>query len=202
MQITKTFRIARPRDQVWAAFQDIPGIAPCLPGAELIGEGEDGAYRGRVAVKLGPFNSSFEGEAKVESDPDAYTGRVTGRGLDKKGGSRSQLAMRYDLAEAGPETDVTIDADIKLTGPIAQFGRTGVIAQAAEVLIDAFARNVEARLASAPEAPAGDTPAGETDAAPAAPASTTPAGSGAQLSLLAVLGAMITNALRRLFGRG
>ena len=37
MQITKTFRIARPRDQVWAAFQDIPGIAPCLPGAELIG---------------------------------------------------------------------------------------------------------------------------------------------------------------------
>lgn len=198
MQITKTFRIARPRDQVWAAFEDVPGIAPCLPGAELIGEGEDGSYRGRVAVKLGPFNSSFEGEAKVESDPAAHSGRVTGRGLDKKGGSRTQLSMRYDLAEAGAETDVTIDADIKLTGPIAQFGRTGVITQAAEVLIDAFAKNVEAKLAGAPEA--GTEPMGDTDAA--APGTGAPPDTGAQLSLLSVLGAMITNAVRRLFGRG
>ena len=49
-------------------------------------------------------------------------------------------------------TRVDITADLLLAGPIAQFGRTGIVTQTADVLIGEFARNLEARI-SAPDAP-------------------------------------------------
>ena len=42
-----------------------------------------------------------------------------------------------------------IDADLQLSGPIAQLGRTGVINETATILIGQFVKNVEARLALA-----------------------------------------------------
>ena len=43
---------------------------------------------------------------------------------------------------------MTIDADVQLSGPIAQFGRTGIINETAAILIGQFAKNIEAMIAS------------------------------------------------------
>lgn len=197
MQITQSFKVARPLPAVWALFQDIPEIARCMPGAELIEDKGDGNYLGRVGIKLGPFNASFEGEAKVKVDAATHMGHVEGKGMDKRGGSRSKLVMDYSLSESGDLTAVDIKADLQLSGPVAQFGRTGVITETANVLIAQFARNIEQKLAPAVTE---TRPAVEAEPAVKAVNEAKPAPAN-QISVAALLGALISSFFRRLFGR-
>ena len=195
MQITQSFKVARPLPAVWALFQDIPEIARCMPGAELIEDKGDGNYLGRVGIKLGPFNASFEGEAKVKADVATHSGHVEGKGMDKRGGSRSKLVMDYSLLESGGLTAVDIKADLQLSGPVAQFGRTGVITETANVLIAQFARNIEQKLAPAETmAP----PAAEAEAVNEAKPAPAPAN---QISVATLISALVSSFFRRLFGR-
>lgn len=146
MQIKQSVLVNRPRDEVWELFQDIPVIARCMPGAELTRDDGNGTYAGTVSIKLGPFKASFEGEVTHVPDPATYSGRAEGRGVDKKGGSRSRMTMTYALAEKGEATELSLDADVQLSGPVAQFGRPGIVSETAKMLIQQFVANVEARL--------------------------------------------------------
>ena len=68
MNIVEQFTVTRPIESVWGLFQDVPELAQCLPGAELTIDNDDGTYEGRVAVKLGPISSSFDGKATIVFD--------------------------------------------------------------------------------------------------------------------------------------
>ncbi len=146
MIIRQAFTIDRPRDHVWSLFQDIPQLAECMPGASLDEVRDDGVYSGQVSIKIGPFKAAFQGEVKHVPDSQSFSGHAYGKGIDKRGGSRSSMAMDYALMEEGGATEVTVDAEIQLSGPIAQFGRTGVVEQTAKLLISQFASNIERRL--------------------------------------------------------
>lgn len=146
MKISQSFTVSQPLAVVWALFQDVPTVARCMPGAELTEDKGNGVYAGRLGIKLGPFAAHFDGEASLAPNEAEHTGRVEGKGLDKRGGSRTKLVMDYRLEEAEDATRVTIDADVQLSGPIAQFGRTGIINETAAVLIGQFVKNVEAQL--------------------------------------------------------
>lgn len=146
MQIKQSVLVNRPREEVWALFQDIPAIARCMPGAELTSDNGDGSYVGVLSIKLGPFKASFEGEVAHQPDPATFSGKAEGRGIDKKGGSRSRMTMSYALAEQGGGTELSVDADVQLSGPVAQFGRPGIVTETARLLIQQFVANVEARL--------------------------------------------------------
>ncbi len=112
-----------------------------------------------MSIKLGPFSAAFEGEAQVTVDAAAHSGHVEGKGTDKRGGSRSKLVLDYRLDDTGAGTKVDVDADVQLVGPIAQFGRTGIVNETANVLIRQFVQNVEAKLnaSPAPAAPSAAT---------------------------------------------
>ena len=69
-----------------------------------------------------------------------------GKAIDKKGGSRTSLSLAYNLKENNGVTLVTLDADIQLSGPIAQFGRVGVIEETAKLIIGEFVSNAEKRM--------------------------------------------------------
>ncbi|HEY6631385.1 MAG TPA: SRPBCC family protein [Rhizobiaceae bacterium] len=154
MQIKQSVLINRPREEVWLLFQDIPTIARCMPGAELTRDDGDGAYAGVVSIKLGPFKAVFEGEVKHVPDPAAFCGKAEGRGVDKKGGSRSRMTMNYALADKDGATDLAIDAEVQLSGAVAQFGRPGMVTETAKLLIQQFVANVEVVLSGA-DAPDG-----------------------------------------------
>tara|TARA_B100001057_G_scaffold417363_1_gene436047 strand:- start:7 stop:606 length:600 start_codon:yes stop_codon:yes gene_type:complete len=144
MKIVKTLIVNRNVDQTWDFFQDVPKVATCFPGANLTEQTDDGTYKGNVSIKLGPFKATFEGEATYEPDQQQKSGKVEGKAIDKRGGSRSRLLLNYNLLEMdGEKSQVDFDADIQLAGPIAQFGRIGVIEEAAELLIAEFVSNVE-----------------------------------------------------------
>ncbi len=149
-QISESFDVAQPADRVWTFFQDVPQVVTCLPGLELTEQPADNVYRGRIKIKLGAVTSAFEGEATIlEADDDTRASRISGKGVDKKGGSRAQAEFGYRVAEIDGGAQVTIDADIKLTGTLAQMGRTGIVTDVVRELTQEFALNLEAKLAAA-----------------------------------------------------
>lgn len=228
MEIKQSFTVARPLDVVWALFQDVPAVATCMPGAELTADKGGGAYAGKVGIRLGPFNAAFEGEAELTTDPATHSGRLEGRGTDKRGGSRSKLVMAYRMSEAAGGTKVDVDADVQLAGPIAQFGRTGIITETANVLIQQFVQNVEAKLASMPGAPTSNAASSAVTVTSSAAASSSASASASvsasasasasappalptprpaapqvnQISATKLLRAVLASWLRRVFGRG
>jgi len=158
VKIEESFVVPAPVDRVWAVFQDVPQLAECLPGAELAGRTESGAYEGKVTAKLGPITASFEGEATVVMDDATHSGTVEGRGVDRRGGSQGRVKMRFTVAEVDEGTRVDVDADVVLSGAAAQFGRTGLIKEMSRRLIDEFVTCLHAKLAAAtPEEAAGVT---------------------------------------------
>lgn len=186
MKISEVIEVQAPPAEVWELFQDVPELAQCLPGAELTEDKGDGTYAGRVSVKLGPMTATFEGEAKVSSDPEARSGSVSGKGVDKSGGSVGQVKVAYQLEDLdGGGTKVDVDSDIILSGAAAQFGRTGLIKEMSSRLIGEFVQCLEAKLAATTPEEASQVQASDVK--------------GFSL-FLASLGSSIAAFFRRLFG--
>ena len=161
MNIRQEFVVARPTNVVWEFFQDVPDVAQCLPGANLTGQGEDGSYEGNLSVKMGPMAAAFEGNCVVVPDHAALTATIEGKGTDKKGGSRGQMKVVYTIVAEGTGSKVMVDADVSLSGPAAQFGRTGLINEMSKRLIGEFVDCLEAKLAASTEEEADSIRAGE-----------------------------------------
>ena len=152
MKISNQFEVKRPVDAVWEMFQDVPSVVHCLPGAELTDDKGEGSYAGKVSVKLGPMSANFEGQATITPDAGAKTGHIDGKGADKAAGSRGRVDVDYSLTAADGGTAVTVNADITLSGAIAQFGRTGLIEEMSKRLIDDFVECLHAKMdAETPE---------------------------------------------------
>ncbi len=186
MNISYEFRVRQPIEAVWAAFQDVPSVAQCLPGAELKEDKGGGVYAGAVKVKLGPMSAEFEGEAKVSPDAVSRRGHIEGKGVDRSGGSRGQMKVDYALIQLPDETRVTVDTEISLSGAIGQFGRSGIVEEMSRRLIDEFVECLEAKLAAETPEEANEIEASEVKG----------------ISLFfAALGSWLGNFFKRLFGR-
>jgi carbon monoxide dehydrogenase subunit G len=172
MEIKQNFVVSQPLSTIWDFFHDVPAVAKCLPGAEYLGTKDDGAISGKVSAKVGPFQASFEGEAKVKYDEDAKKVAFDGKGVDRKGASRGKISMLCTLAPERNATRVDVVADVQLSGSIAQFGRTGLLTEIANQLVAEFVRNAEAELGQR------NAPAGGVQTAPGAATPATSGGSG------------------------
>ncbi|MEU6696340.1 SRPBCC family protein [Pseudonocardia sp. NPDC046786] len=147
MLIENRFTVAAPADRVWAELQDLPGLVPCLPGAELTREVGDDRYEGRVVTRLGPVALRFSGVAElVEADESARRMVLHAAGSEDKGKGTAEMTMTMRLAAgSGGRTEVTVAQDLQVSGAAAQFGR-GMIADVSGVLLRGFADCVEAKI--------------------------------------------------------
>jgi carbon monoxide dehydrogenase subunit G len=176
MRIENGFDVPLPPAEAWRVLLDIERITPCMPGAQLLESLGDNAYKGKVAVKLGPVAVSFVGTARFEAiDEAARKVRVRAGGSDEKGRGGAQATVDFALAEATPgSTHVAIATDLSLNGAVAQYGRgAAMIQDMAQQIVGRFAANlrhqIEAGRSAAPVAPAAMAPkAAEAQAAIAA----------------------------------
>jgi carbon monoxide dehydrogenase subunit G len=168
MKLEQSFTVAAPVEQVWDALVDVERIAPCLPGAEITGQGPDGSYEGNFTVKLGPTTASYRGSLKMDSlDEASHTATMHAKGTDKRGQGGANATIVSTLREDGGETTVDVVTDFTITGRLARFGRGGMIEDISRRMMRDFSQCLQATLTSEP-APA------DTAGAPAAAAPVTP----------------------------
>jgi uncharacterized protein len=152
VELTHSFTVDRPVERTWAVLTDIHRVAPCLPGATLLGpdgENEEAGHRGAVTVKVGPITSRYEGVARfAERDDSAHRAVIRAEGRDVRGQGSASATIHVRLRPHGSGTEVTVDTDLALAGRVAQFGR-GVVADVSGKLVGRFAERLEAEVASA-----------------------------------------------------
>jgi carbon monoxide dehydrogenase subunit G len=182
MRIENTVEVDAPLERVWALVNDIPRVAPCMPGAALTGVVDDQTYEGTVAVKLGPLRMSYKGKVVVEAvDEASHSARLAASGRDTKGAGTAKASVETRLEPAGDtRTRLLVTSDVQLTGKVASFGRGGAINDVATRLFGQFADCLRTTLESEPgPAAAGQAEApvaaGQAEATPAPAASPTPA---------------------------
>jgi carbon monoxide dehydrogenase subunit G len=152
VKIQEVVEVERSPSQVWELFCDIPELSLCMPGARLSDDKGDGVYAGNVEAKLGPMSTNFFGECAIVSDNDTMTGSVKGQGTDRSGGSVGRVQVDYAVEPNGDGSRIVIDADVTLSGPVAQFGRSSILHEMSSRLITEFAECIEAKLvAESPE---------------------------------------------------
>lgn len=151
MKIQEEFVVSAPRPKVWDFFHDVPAVVQCLPGAELDDQVNDHTYRGRLSARLGPISTSFEGKATVLFDDQAWRVTVDGTGVDRRGGSRGQVAIACDITTVSDGAKVNVEADMQLSGTAAQFGRTGLIDEISRRLLRDFVTCLETKISAEPE---------------------------------------------------
>ncbi|MGE0337110.1 MAG: SRPBCC family protein [Gammaproteobacteria bacterium] len=148
MKIADSFEVPQPREAVWALFQDVPGVARCIPGTEITADLGEGRYQGRVQVRLGPIATAFEGDASHLVNALDFAGTITGNGRDRGTGSRAKFTTTYRLSATPAGTRVDVESDVSLAGAVAQFGRTGLMQEVTSRMLAQFVANLETRLAS------------------------------------------------------
>lgn len=177
MHFEGTFRVPGRPEEVIHRFADVERMASCFPGAVLDNQGEDGTWNGGLLVTFGPKKIKFKGKVKVETDLDACTGKVTGRGAADLRAARVSVTCAYkltaDAAATTPTTVCSLVSDAELTGVLADFANSGGQIFAA-ALMEEFARRAQAEFSKV-DAPAVVVPEPVIAAADAAVDAATPA---------------------------
>ena len=158
-RLTQSFVITQPLAQVWARLADLGSVVPCMPGAALDGPlRDDGAFTAHLALRLGPIRTTFAGEGIFSRDDNAKTCRIQGRGRDRSGPSAVQGEVVYRAtAVDGAATRVDAEIGYSLAGPLAQFGRPGLVHSLVAHFGEIFALNLDAAVAGrAPPATGGN----------------------------------------------
>jgi carbon monoxide dehydrogenase subunit G len=147
VQLENSFTVPVPIDEAWRVLMDVERIAPCMPGAALDSvTGDD--FTGRVKVKLGPINLTYQGKASfIERDETAHKAVIDARGKDQRGNGTAAAIVTATLAAEGSVTRVDVLTDLNITGRPAQFGR-GVMTDVGNKLLGQFADRLSAQLAS------------------------------------------------------
>jgi carbon monoxide dehydrogenase subunit G len=150
MLLENDLRLTAPLDKVWDYLQDVPQLAPCLPGAELTQELGDGVYAGGVKISMGPVSLRFTGTVRIlESDVSAHRMVLHASGSEARGRGTAEMNVTTTLSPAGTTTTAMhVVQDLQISGAAAQYGR-GMISDVTSVLLkgftDCIAANIEAQ---------------------------------------------------------
>ena len=154
MELTERFVIPAAVDRVWELFDDVPEVVTCMPGAQVTERVDDQTYNAQLTIAVGPIRPKFDVRATIERDDATREGRIHVDAVDRRGGSRARAQIVYKLAQDGDVTAVELLQHVTLSGPLAQFGRTGVIEDINAQMTRQFAECLAAKFAA--QSPADD----------------------------------------------
>jgi uncharacterized protein len=203
VRIESEFRMGAAPEEAYPLLLDLERVAPCMPGATLGAERDDGSREVRVNVRLGPMKFTYDGTVRiVERDDAARRAVLEGDARESKGQGGAKATIAMTVNENGSGSRVETVADMQLSGRAAQMGR-GVVEDVAKRMIADMAACLEQRLSAPPpaaeadaprsEAPAGD---GEATAAPSPPPQ-----SAAPVKAGSLVVRALWDRIRALFGR-
>src|SRR5215475_15102716 len=144
MEIKGEYKIAAPREKVFAALNDAAVLKACIPGCESLDKVSDTEMTAKVRLKIGPVSATFAGKVTL-SDIDPPNGyKISGEGQGGVAGFAKGGAV-VSLREDGSETILDYNADAQVGGKIAQVGArliTGTAKKLADEFFGKFANTI------------------------------------------------------------
>jgi len=169
MEIKGEYKIAAPREKVFAALNDPAVLQACIPGCESLEKTSDTEMKAKVRLRIGPVSATFTGKVTL-SDIDPPNGyRISGEGQGGVAGFAKGGAV-VTLRDDGGATVLDYNVDAQVGGKIAQVGAR-LIDGTARKLADEFFGKFAATIGGLPTAAAvaGTPSAAATPAAAPAP---------------------------------
>lgn len=152
MEQTGEYRIAAPREQVWAALNDPAVLARCIEGCQSMERVGDDRFDAAVKAKVGPVSALFNAEIRLEDieAPTAYT-----LNAQVKGGAAgfARGSARVELEAAGADTLLRYRINANVGGKLAQVGSRLIDAAARKMADDFFGAFGSELGGAAPVAP-------------------------------------------------
>lgn len=161
-----------------------------MPGAEVTERVDDQNYKAKLTTAVGPIRPSFDVKAAVTRDDAAKEGHIAVNAVDRKGGSQARATIIYRLSEQDGGTKVEIEQNVTLSGPLAQFGRTGIIEDINAQMTRQFAACLQSKLSAAPD-----------EAAEVSPAAAPATAGGGEVRIVRLVFAALGRSLAGLFRR-
>jgi carbon monoxide dehydrogenase subunit G len=148
MRIAGSFRVAAPRERVFAEITNPALMASCIPGCEAIEVISATTYRARILIEVGPIKARFNLIVEVTAqEPPTRVLSVT-RG--EEGSRASILSAKNELmlepVDVG--TEVKYASEVSVTGRLGKFG-LGMMQKKAESLGVQFAEAFRNKIESA-----------------------------------------------------
>ena len=136
MEFGGRYRVAAPRDRVWAALNDTAVLKAAIPGCNRIEWADETALDLEIKVNLGVVHPVFKGGLSLSKIVPAERYTLTGKG---KGGLLGLAEGSADivLSDAGEETELVFTAIGGASGQIMRLGKA-IIGNSAQRIIDGF----------------------------------------------------------------
>ena len=143
MEIKGEYKIAAPREKVFAALNDASILKECIPGCESLDKVSDNQYQLTMTQRIGPVSARFKGLMTLENvdAPRSYTMVFEGQG-GVAGFAKGQAAV--ELAPEGEGTRLSYSVKAMVGGKIAQLGAR-LIDGVARKLADQFFKSFNDR---------------------------------------------------------
>jgi carbon monoxide dehydrogenase subunit G len=157
VKLQNEFTVPAPLERAWEVLLDMERVAPCLPGAALESSSGD-EHVGTMTIKVGPITARYRGTVRVqEADAAARRSVLRAEARDQRGQGTAAATITSRMEEVPGGTHVQVETDMRITGPVAQFGR-GVMQDVSAKLMGRFAECLAAEIAAGaapvPAAPA------------------------------------------------
>ena len=153
MDIEKTFRVAAPRDEVWAFVTSAEKVATCMPGVEGVTIVSPGKYKGKMTLKVGPIKTSVKADVEeLEQRPPEFAAYAI---KGEEGGRASSMSSDTKLslsAISEQETEVYFESHVRIVGRLGKFSG-GAMQKVADSMSERFIQNFRAELEPEYEVP-------------------------------------------------
>ncbi len=148
LEMTGSYDLAVPREEVWRALNDVAVLKRCIPGCEELEKVSDTELKAKVVAKVGPVKATFRGTVTLSdlTPPESY--RISGEGEGGVAGFAKGGAV-VRLAEIEGGTTLTYEAEAQIGGKLAQLGQR-LVAGTAKKLADGFFKDFAAAVGGAP----------------------------------------------------
>ncbi|EWY38067.1 carbon monoxide dehydrogenase subunit G [Skermanella stibiiresistens SB22] len=140
MDMSGSYRITAPREDVWAALNDPEILKRCIPGCEEIEKQSDTEMTAKVTAKVGPVKAKFAGKVTLSDidPPNGYT--ITGEGTGGAAGFGKGGAAVKLMPDGADATVLEYTAHAQVGGKLAQIGSRLIDGTARKMADDFFAK--------------------------------------------------------------
>ena len=151
MKITGSYTIDAPRNQVWAALNDIEVLARIVPGCERLTQVGDNEFEGTVKIGIQSIKGTYSGKIRLQDiqPPTHYKLVASGRSAN---GVVDGSGM-VDLAEQDGKTVLSYSGDAQIGGTLASVGQRlieGASRQLINQSLKALVEQIAVRSGAAP----------------------------------------------------